>query len=152
MNTKLSSHAVANKFLDLAKSQDEALTNMQLQKLVFIAQGYYLAIFSDSLYYHNTRAWQWGPVIPNLYKSLQKYGRNIVNKTIDCDDIVDEKSQAFEVIKGVWNAYGHLNGSDLSALTHQKGTPWDKIWSIDKFSVIPETLIGSHYTALMEQS
>ncbi len=54
------SHAIANEFLRLTRQQGKQLTNMQLQKLVFLAQGYALAIEGDPLHKHNTRAWQWG--------------------------------------------------------------------------------------------
>ncbi|SFU79760.1 hypothetical protein SAMN05216339_1141 [Nitrosomonas eutropha] len=56
---------------------------MQLQKLVFITQGFSLAIFGALLHMHNTHTWQWEPVIPKLYKSLQKYGSDFVTASLE---------------------------------------------------------------------
>ena len=95
----VSSYTVANEFIALAKNEGESLTNMQLQKLVFIAQGYTLAILERQLYYHNTHAWQWGPVVPKLYKSLQKYGSNIVTERLPSEDSWPVKARKWKLLK-----------------------------------------------------
>lgn len=143
------SHAVANEFLRLARQQDKQLTNMQLQKLVFLAQGYALAINDKPLHKHDTRAWQWGPVIPELYKSLQKYGSNVVKEKLAADDVVEPDSFEAKIIKAVLDAYGNRSGSQLSALTHQPNTPWSKTWEKEPFSEIKNALIADHYKNLL---
>ncbi len=148
----VSSHAIANKFIELAESESKSLTNMKLQKLVFISQGYALAILGHPIYYHNTHAWQWGPVVPKLYKSLQKYGRDFVTEPLEAEDTLESGSEEMEVIKAVWEGYGHLTGNQLSALTHKKNTPWSITWESDQFGVIPEPLIAEHYEEIVESS
>lgn len=125
---------------------------MQLQKLVFLAQGYCLAILGHPLHFHNTHAWQWGPVIPKLYKALQQYGSGFVTDSIPTEDEVDPKSQEYEVIKGVWTAYGHCTGAQLSALTHHADTPWSRTWEKKQFGVIDNDLIADYYKKLVEAS
>lgn len=147
----VSSHAIANEFIKLAQAQDKPLTNMQLQKLVFIANGYTLALFDRPLYYHNSHAWQWGPVIPKLYKSLQKYGSGFIKEFLASEDTVEDEED-LDVIKGVWDAYGHYTGIQLSTLTHQKNTPWSITWEKERFSVIPNELIAQHYKGLVEST
>ena len=72
---------IANKFIDLAK--EEYLTNMQLQKMVYIAHGFNLALRDTKLYYEDTRAWNFGPVVPELYEELRQYGSNQVTEKIN---------------------------------------------------------------------
>ena len=144
------SHAVANEFIRLAQEQDKQLTNMQLQKLVFIAQGYFLAIHNELLHYHNAHAWQWGPVIPKLYKSLQKYGSNIVTEMLDSEDQIISGSREAEIIKAVFENYGHYTGGQLSTLTHRPRTPWSETWERKKFDVIDPQIIKKHYQNLIE--
>lgn len=148
--TSYTSYAVANEFIRLAETQGKQLTNMQLQKLVFIAQGYFLAIHGTPLHLHNTHAWQWGPVIPKLYKSLQKYGSDFVTELLQSDDEIAPNSKEAEVINAVLENYGHYTGGQLSALTHRPNTPWSETWNKKQFSVIDLDLIAKHYKGLVE--
>ncbi len=145
---------VANDFLRLAESQGTSLTNMQLQKLVYIAQGYHLAFYDKPLYFENTHAWQWGPVIPRLYKALQKYGSGEVSENIpvDPDGVYPVDSDSQNIINAVWNAYGAYSGMQLSALTHKQNTPWSVTWNKDPFSVISLDEIAKHYRQKVDEN
>ncbi len=148
----VSAHAIANKFLELADEAGKPLTNMQLQKLVFLSQGYTLALLGHQLYYHNTHAWQFGPVIPKLYKTLQKYGRDFVTEPLPAADALSNDSKEMDIVRAVWESYGHMSGSELSALTHQPETPWSVTWESNQFGVIPENVISEHYKSVVEVS
>ena len=64
-----SSIAIANGFLDLAEGVPAArMTNMKVQKLVYIAHGFTLAMCDEPLISSHVHAFQWGPVIPVLTK------------------------------------------------------------------------------------
>src|SRR5437867_1299935 len=73
---------VANEFLRAAWQSGRTLTNMQLQKLVYIAHGYTLAMTHDPLIRQSVEAWRYGPVIRDLYRALQKYGAGQVTEFI----------------------------------------------------------------------
>lgn len=141
-----SAESVANSFLDLAHRNGKFLTNMQLQKLVYIAHGYSLAKLRRPLFHNNIHAFEWGPVIPNLYKTLKQYGAGeVANYILTNEPPVSEDSQEMEIIKEVWQDYGELSGLELSALTHRTGTPWSKTWRTNQFGVIPDELIAEYY-------
>jgi len=145
-----SANAVANAFISLAKREGKALTNMQVQKLVYISQGFSLALLGRSLFKDDAHAWQWGPVIPKLYKALQKYGNKEVTELIEnVSDPVPDNSDECALIKEVWGAYGEFSGAKLSALTHQEGTPWSLTWEQNRFGVIPLDVITEHYKDLV---
>lgn len=150
MGMAVTSHAVANEFIRLSQEHGKQLTNMQLQKLVFLAQGYSLAIFDAPLHIHNTHAWQWGPVIPKLYKSLQKYGSGFVAEALQAVDGIAPTSSDAEIIKAVWEGYGHYSGGQLSALTHRPKTPWSETWGKEQFAIIDNNRIAAYYKSLIE--
>ncbi len=147
-----SSHAIANAFISIAEKENKKLTNMQIQKLVFIAHGYCLALLGEPLFYHNAHAWQWGPVIPKLYKSLQKYGNYHVDASVDAQDSLLEEDVKFNLVEAIYKNYSHYSGSELSALTHQENTPWSITWSKDRFGIIPNNIISAHYKKLLDDN
>ena len=138
--------SVANAFVDLARRDGKFLTNMQLQKLVYIAHGYCLAKLDKPLFHNNIHAFEWGPVIPNLYKTLRHYGAGEVKDYISTDaPPVAEDSAEMEIIREVWQDYGEFSGFELSDLTHRKGTPWSETWRTNQFGVISDELITEYY-------
>ncbi len=144
----VSAQTVANTFLRFAKDEGVPLTNMQLQKLVFLGQGYSLALLDRAAYWNNTHAWQWGPVVPRLYKDLQQYASGQVSDFIPVatDEAIEPALE--EVLNAVWTAYKKLSGSQLSEITHRPGTPWSKTWANSKFGVIPIDDIKAYYSNL----
>ncbi len=144
--------AVANAFLKLAKEEGKELTNMQLQKLVYIAHGYCLAMLGQPLFYNNVHAFEWGPVIPKLYKQLRKYGAGKVTEEVSTDEEpVLSPTPEMAVIQGVWKSYGDFSGAKLSAITHRDKTPWSLTWKDNQFGVIDNDLIAEHYQQMLNE-
>ncbi|AYQ57739.1 hypothetical protein MS2017_2085 [Bathymodiolus thermophilus thioautotrophic gill symbiont] len=136
---------IANKFIDLAKDKGKYLTNMQLQKMVYIAHGYNLALRGTKLYYEDTRAWNFGPVVPELYEQLRQYGSNEVTKSIGSDNAEELDEDSLEIVKAVYENYKQYSGMQLSNLTHKENTPWSKSWKNNKYGVIPADDIYESY-------
>ena len=131
--------AIANYFLDLAEAEDHYLTPLKLQKLVFIAHGWHLALYEEPLISERVEAWRWGPVISPVYHEFKYYGntpitgrgtmirrmsqnpRDIVEDIpkVDADDI-----KTREFLDKVWEVYGGYTGIQLANLTHTEKSPW----------------------------
>lgn len=130
---------IANEFLRLAWAKQSTLTHMKLQKLVYIAHGWYLAISQgDPLIRERVEAWDYGPVISELYAEFAKYGKDKIDAlflavgSVDGSltsvepSIEDDDSLARNVIDRIWEVYGDLNAYQLSSMTHEPDTPWEK--------------------------
>ena len=76
----LPAKAVANYFLDKAKNAHRPLTPMKLQKLVYIAHGWHLALFDASLIRERVQAWRWGPVIEDLYHEFKEFAKQPITR------------------------------------------------------------------------
>lgn len=145
---------VANEFLRQAWQNGRELTNMQLQKLVYIAHGYSLALLDSPLVKQSVQAWRYGPVIPILYESLRQYGAGTVTEMMN---ILPEEqvSQTYRaLIDVVGEAYGRFTGPQLSTMTHREGTPWKEVFEPNAFftnDVIPDDLIKNHYLTLLNE-
>ena len=68
---------VANYFLSLVdEDQGDSISNLRLQKLMYYAQGYLLALKDRPLIHEEFEAWEHGPVIPGLYNSFRNTERS----------------------------------------------------------------------------
>lgn len=128
--------AVANYFLDLAAQNKTLLTPMKLQKLIFFAHGWHLALAGEPLIADQVEAWQFGPVVPSIYHEF-KHERSgaITCKATELDlenfklvelAIPEGDLTARKIMDRIWAIYGNLTAKRLSDLTHLPGTPWDR--------------------------
>jgi uncharacterized phage-associated protein len=143
---------IANEFLRIADEKGKKLTNMQLQKLVYFAHGWYLALAGKPLLKEEVKAWTFGPVIPPLYNKLRKFANDEVTSPIPVSTDVEIPPKIKVFLESVWDAYGHMTGGEMSYLTHKFGTPWLETWNSEKFAVIPQQVIKVHFKELREKS
>ena len=132
----VSAKAVANRLLARAREGGKTIDPLQMEKLVFLAEGYTLATNSgDSLFLDPIEAWKHGPVVPELYFALRQYGADpITGDLFEYDYDAREEVRAIgafsevegEVVDAVWDAYGSWTGPQLIKLTHEPDGPWDK--------------------------
>ena len=101
---------------------------MQVQKLVFFAHARLLAQHGEPLVTQGFEAWKWGPVVPALYHSLSGYGSSVVTGEIPSETPF-LNLRVRDIINRVFERYGHLNGLELSKLTHFEGSPWSQVES-----------------------
>lgn len=148
----LSSVTVADRFLEFAKERDGTLTPMQLLKLVYIAHGWMLGLYGRPLIGDDVEAWQYGPVIPRLYKAVRKFKSHPVQGPLQNDQgSLDAREES--IISQVYEIYGKKTGPALSRLTHQKDSPWDKVYGLGNYGmVIPNDLIEDHYARIANQA
>lgn len=159
--------AIANEFL--RRAGPEGLTQMQIQKLVYFAHGWNLALNGWPLTTELPEAWTYGPVYRDLYDHTKYFGAGQINREITPDD--DNAMRFFggesrrwpyrakltpeelEIIDAVWGRYGNLSGARLSALTHQSGTPWDATYKTGegKNHSISNELIKAHYVEIADR-
>jgi len=148
---------VAYYMLKLAADKGLEMTNLKLQKLVYIAHGYMWALANKPLIDEAPQAWKYGPVIHSVYGQFRKY----VDQRIQIDtskipeDLLDDKEK--EVIEAVLDTYGQESAIDLVNLTHQPDTPWDEIWNRhggkdQLFAEIPDPLIKNHFLKAVTDS
>lgn len=157
---------IANEFIRRAAADGTHLTQMQLQKLVYIAHGWKLAITGHPLTHDAPEAWEYGPVYKELRRSLRSYGRSGVAREIkNCEyvpGVFEEDDDAIanasldesekEVIDRVYQDYGKFHAFQLSALTHRDGTPWTQVYDHGKgkYDEIPPELIREHFVELAQ--
>ncbi|WP_281300583.1 MULTISPECIES: type II toxin-antitoxin system antitoxin SocA domain-containing protein [unclassified Iodidimonas] len=148
-----SSISVTNYLLSLADEADATLTPMQVLKLVYIAHGWNLGLYGNPLINEEIQAWQYGPVIPELYAKIKKYRSNPVKKRLpdEVDGSLGDREK--NLIEQVFKIYGKKSGPALSRLTHQPGSPWALTYREGEFGkVISNDIIQDHYSRLANKN
>jgi uncharacterized phage-associated protein len=119
---------IAKWFVAWAQAQPEELSNMKLQKLLYFAQGHYLARHHAPLFAEPMQAWSHGPVVPRVYRAYKHFG----SSTVELDDAADFSwddvdPATSEFLSMVWNTYGGYSAGRLRNMTHEDG-PWRTSW------------------------
>ena len=65
---------VANSLISLAHDAPRKITPMQAMKLVYFCHAWMLALLHKPLIEQPVEAWRYGPVVPEVYRSLRRYG------------------------------------------------------------------------------
>lgn len=153
--------ALANFYIEKAKEEEISITNMQLQKLMFIGFGWVYALtHKDILDGENFEAWQHGPVLPSVYHEMKHNGdlpiRDFATDYDFSDNIVyipkikTEKTR--NILSIVWGLYKNFNAWSLRDLTHQKGTPWAEVFQPNQRGIIiDKERIDNYYTNYIKE-
>lgn len=151
-----SARAIANHFVSLLKGDGDATTPMKLLKLVYIAHGWNLAVFDAPLIDDRIEAWEYGPVIPDLYHAIKKFGLKEVVGPIKGGSraiLKDYDADHLRLAELVLSTYRGWDAIELSAMTHREGTPWHTVWNDRgrqgrRNMEIPNHLLREHFLEL----
>lgn len=115
---------VANYFLSLQdENSGDLISNLKLQKLLYYAQGFHLAIFDEALFSEAIKAWEHGPVVPDVWHAFRDSGSNAIPAPVHFDPSRDFSSSQIEVMRAVYETYGQFSAWKLRNLTHDE-PPW----------------------------
>ena len=134
----LDGRAVANFVLDFCDHKGRPVTNLSLQKVVYFCNVWSMIQRGLPLVKHQFEAWPYGPVLQYLYREFKQFkdqpisGRATrINPLVGNKEVVpysfDQETE--ELLNHVVDFYSQLRASDLVALTHVQGGPWDEAWN-----------------------
>ncbi|WP_300674676.1 type II toxin-antitoxin system antitoxin SocA domain-containing protein [Desulfoluna sp.] len=119
----LTCHDVADYFLSLTDEEaGDLISNLKLQKLVYYAQGYHLALFDRPLFNEPINAWTHGPVVPVLYHRFKEYGAGAI-PTPESLDLTKIPTDVRELLDEVYDVLGQFSAWKLRNMTHEE-LPW----------------------------
>jgi uncharacterized phage-associated protein len=151
--------AVANYFLELADLERIPITPMAMQKLVYFAHGWMLATYGRPLISQRIEAWDYGPVIADLYHAFKRFGNlritepahvQMTGTTFRVTLSRIPKNQDREVaslVRKVWETYKHFTAIQLSNMTHMPSSPWS-IARENNQPFIDDDVIKEYFSAI----
>jgi uncharacterized phage-associated protein len=150
-NQMLSAQSVADYFLARVEQEDgEIISNLKLQKLLYYAQGNYLALDKGELFPEAIEAWNHGPVVPSVYRKYKHHGAaglpgpedfDAANYTDDIQDFLDE----------VYRVYGQFSAWKLREMTHEE-PPWKEAFENNRGTISLESMKDFFKTLLIKDA
>ena len=117
-------NTVADYFIGLAEPETgDVMTHLRLQKLVYYAQGWSLALSNKALFDDRIEAWPHGPVCVNLWNRFKGFRFNPIPREEIASDLGAIKKADRRVLEDVWRVYGQFTAKRLEEMTHSE-TPW----------------------------
>ncbi|MFQ6793242.1 MAG: Panacea domain-containing protein [Thomasclavelia sp.] len=155
---------VARYLINKCNDLDISISNLKLQKLLYFSQGFSLALTDQPLFEEEIEPWDFGPVVPVVYREYKMFGANDIpkietyfNKDFDSDDFLREISFDKNIFSNVQKAimdtiveqFGRYSANSLVTITHRQ-SPW--INSYKKRKIISKESIGDYFRELLKGS
>jgi uncharacterized phage-associated protein len=132
------SRAIANLVLDVADTIGVGITNLQLQKILYFVWGEYYARFNNDLFVEKFSAWEYGPVIPEIYHSFKNNSNQRIRDRLHKIDYRTGKKivlasqlecDARDFLENCIKKYAKVQAGTLVDWSHNKNGPWAEIWN-----------------------
>lgn len=112
---------IANKILKKGTLEEDLVSNMKLQKLLYYMQGFYLAYFDKPLFTDELEAWMYGPVVPQVYEAFKENGSKGIEYTGEVIKLGTENEE--KLFNEVYRIFAKYSATGLMDMTHSE-TPW----------------------------
>lgn len=129
---------VANFILDICDGSGRTVSNLSLQKIVYFCHAWSLATLGRPLVRHQFEAWQYGPVLPYLYRDFKSFeSSGITSRAAKLSPVsgraevvkYDFPLEDDELIRKVVGFYSSLSPGTLVELSHVEEGPWSEVWN-----------------------
>lgn len=141
---RVSVQVVTRWFFNRAESAGAELSNLKLQKLLYYAQGRYLARTGEPLFNAPIEAWEHGPVVATIYRECKASGRGPIRIDLSTWPQGEVDRVAERILNAVWSEEGSLAAWKLRQMTHQE-PPWKDVYDGTPRKVIPVEAIRDHF-------
>lgn len=139
--------------VNVFKENHKEITQIHIQKLMFLFEAYYMNMKDVSFLYEcEFKAWNFGPVAIPLYKRFKVYGKNDIvltsEETEQGNSITEDKKK---LIEDLYNAFKDFTAMQLVQFTHAEGSPWKEAWDKEQYSVISKENMKKWFKPYVEK-
>jgi len=104
------------------QDREDQISNLKLQKLLYFAQGAFLARFGHRLFSDPLMAWEHGPVAVAVWREYRDFKSDAITPPADFDaSALDPVVR--EILDEVYGTWGRYSAWTLREMTHRQG-PW----------------------------
>ena len=129
----------------LCELSDWKISNLKLQKVLYIAHMGYLGHTGEPLLIEDFEAWDYGPVIPNVYSKAKGFGSGRVRNVFHWVQSVHPDALEYEYLRSAYDATQNMSPGILVSITHWDQGGWARVYQPDRLSIIPNGFIVDEY-------
>jgi uncharacterized phage-associated protein len=118
------------------------LSNRELQKLLYLAQGFHLAQTGESLFTEDFQAWRHGPVHSGIYHKFKTYGYHSIDKPTELKQL-EPKIAAF--IAAIAISFSGVGQQNLIEFSHMD-SPWASKYIPDANVILSKDEIRQYFS------
>jgi uncharacterized phage-associated protein len=132
----------------IGKRSDWTLSNLELQKIIYLAHMFYLGRTDGlALVFGQFEAWDYGPVHPELYRRARIFGSDPVQDIFDQSPFPQGAEKV--ILDEAFDSLGSAGPGRLVNATHRKGGAWETHYAPGvRHCAIPNQDILAEYLAL----
>ena len=119
-----SAYEIAKYVVTKCTEDNSPISNLQLQKILYFLQIDFLRNRGEQLFTDDFEAWQFGPVVPDVYYKFCGFGAMKIRMKYDVKIESDVKLAVDTIVENK----RILKPWDLVEDTHKKGKAWDTIF------------------------
>lgn len=128
----------------MAEISGWTLTNLQLQKLLYMAQMFHIGEHGRPIFPEDFEAWKLGPVQPGVYHRAKMYGSRPIEDLFVRERLPEGTGRA--MIRSVYDQLSHMPSWRLVGITHWDKGAWAKNYDgHDAGSTIPKSDMLDEY-------
>lgn len=109
----------------ICQQGDWQVTNLALQKILYLAHMVHLGKTGSPLITPKFEAWDYGPVVPKLYRHVRDFGEKPILDVFTTEPSVVGSPEG-DTLQAACDSLLKLRPGQLVALTHQKGGAWER--------------------------
>lgn len=125
----------------ILKESSKDLSNLELQKTLYFTELDYIKEFGEHLISDDFEAWQYGPVVREVYCEYRNYGANSIDRPEKETLSKKLKEKELGIINKSIEKCNKESYWNLVEKSCKKGSAWEKSFKEDKKEIISKELI-----------
>lgn len=126
---------ISNAIIRYGMQEGRRLTNVELQKLLYMTQLIHIGLTGAPLFLNKMEAWDSGPTIPDAYAAYREFGDKNIS-TVGTWELELLNPMSEIIIRNVMKQTEGMNTKDLCRITKHQD-PWMNCYKRSEIRIIP---------------
>jgi uncharacterized phage-associated protein len=133
---------------EICKNRDWKVSNLELQKILYIAQVFSLGQRGTHIFNSKIEAWDYGPVVPKVYRAFKALGNTAIPEFLFPSTSENCTPDELVFINNISSMLDGIEPWGLVAITHRDNSAWRNTYKPNENLEITEKAMIDEYNNL----